>query len=66
MAITTQDIHAAADRLAAEGQQPTLAAVRSSLGGGSFYDDFGGNEGLEGGPAVSYRADPRGRACCRG
>ena len=36
MAITTQDIHAAADRLAAEGQQPTLAAVRSSLGGGSF------------------------------
>ena len=36
MAITTQDIHAAADRLAAEGQQPTLAAVRSALGGGSF------------------------------
>ena len=36
MAITTQDIHATADRLAAEGQQPTLAAVRSALGGGSF------------------------------
>lgn len=36
MAITTQDIHAAADRLAAEGQQPTLAAVRAALGGGSF------------------------------
>lgn len=36
MAITTQDIHATADRLAAEGQQPTLAAVRAALGGGSF------------------------------
>lgn len=36
MAITTQDIHAVADRLAAEGQQPTLAAVRAALGGGSF------------------------------
>lgn len=36
MAITTQDIHAVADRIAAEGQQPTLAAVRSALGGGSF------------------------------
>ena len=36
MAITTQDIHAAADKLQAEGQQPTLAAVRAALGGGSF------------------------------
>jgi hypothetical protein len=36
MAITVQDIHATADRIAAEGQQPTLAAVRSALGGGSF------------------------------
>ncbi|EFI6360628.1 hypothetical protein GT032_24310 [Escherichia coli] len=36
MAITNADIHAAADRIAAEGQQPTLAAVRSALGGGSF------------------------------
>ena len=36
MAITTADIHAAADRIAGAGQQPTLAAVRSALGGGSF------------------------------
>lgn len=36
MAITTQDVHAAADKLQAEGQQPTLAAVRAALGGGSF------------------------------
>ena len=36
MAINTQDIHAAADRLVAEGQSPTLAAVRAALGGGSF------------------------------
>lgn len=36
MALTTADIHAAADRLQAEGQTPTLAAVRSALGGGSF------------------------------
>ena len=36
MAITTADIHAAADRIAESGQQPTLAAVRSALGGGSF------------------------------
>lgn len=36
MAITTQDIHAAADRIAEAGQQPTLAAVRAALGGGSF------------------------------
>ncbi len=36
MAITQSDIHAAADRIAESGQQPTLAAVRSALGGGSF------------------------------
>ena len=36
MAITTADIHAAADRIAEAGQHPTLAAVRSALGGGSF------------------------------
>ena len=36
MAINNQDIHAAADRLVAEGQQPTLAAVRAALGSGSF------------------------------
>ncbi|MGD9889563.1 MAG: DNA-binding protein [Halothiobacillaceae bacterium] len=36
MAITNADIHAAADRIAAEGQTPTLASVRAALGGGSF------------------------------
>jgi len=36
MAITKTDIHAAADKLAAEGNAPTLAAIRSALGGGSF------------------------------
>lgn len=36
MAITTADIHAAADQITASGQQPTLAAVRAALGGGSF------------------------------
>jgi chromosome segregation ATPase len=36
MAITKTDIHAAADKLAAEGHAPTLAAIRSALGGGSF------------------------------
>lgn len=36
MAITTQDILDTADRIAAEGGTPTLAAVRSALGGGSF------------------------------
>lgn len=36
MAITDADIHAAADRIAEAGQQPTLAAVRKALGGGSF------------------------------
>ena len=36
MAITKQDILAAADALDAEGAKPTLAAVRKKLGGGSF------------------------------
>lgn len=36
MAITTADVHAAADLITASGQQPTLAAVRTALGGGSF------------------------------
>lgn len=36
MAITTSEVHAAADLIAANGQQPTLAAVRAALGGGSF------------------------------
>jgi chromosome segregation ATPase len=36
MAITTQDIHQVADKIAAEGGNPTLAAVRKALGGGSF------------------------------
>lgn len=36
MAVTTTDIHAAADSLAARGKRPTLAAVRAELGTGSF------------------------------
>ncbi len=36
MAITLQDIHAVADTIAAQGGNPTLAAVRKALGGGSF------------------------------
>jgi chromosome segregation ATPase len=36
MAITASDVHAAADTILASGQQPTLAAVRAALGGGSF------------------------------
>lgn len=36
MAITKQDIHAAAEQLAAQGETPTLAKVRAALGGGSF------------------------------
>jgi len=36
MAISTQDIYAAADAIAADGNNPTLAAVRKALGGGSF------------------------------
>jgi hypothetical protein len=33
---TTAEIHAAADRIAAEGGSPTLVAVRAAIGGGSF------------------------------
>ena len=36
MAITASDVHSAADTILASGQQPTLAAVRAALGGGSF------------------------------
>ena len=36
MAISIEDVYSVADRLAESGQQPTLAAVRSALGGGSF------------------------------
>ena len=36
MAISIEDVYSAADRLSESGQQPTLAAVRSALGGGSF------------------------------
>lgn len=36
MAITASEVHAAADTILASGQQPTLAAVRAALGGGSF------------------------------
>lgn len=36
MALTIQDIHATADRLAEQGIKPTLAEVRKALGGGSF------------------------------
>ncbi len=36
MAITTEQIWAAADALDAAGQSPTLAAVRKAIGGGSF------------------------------
>lgn len=36
MAISTADIHAVADALAAQGKRPTLAAVRAALGAGSF------------------------------
>ena len=36
MALTTQDIHATADQLQAQGVKPTLAEVRKALGGGSF------------------------------
>ena len=36
MAITIQDIHAAADQIVADGESPTLANVRTALGGGSF------------------------------
>ena len=36
MAITKIDIHATADKIIAEGGNPTLAAIRKALGGGSF------------------------------
>jgi len=36
MAITTSQIHAAADQIAAAGQQPTMQAVRQALGSGSY------------------------------
>lgn len=36
MALTIHDIHTAADTIAAQGGSPTLAAIRSALGGGSF------------------------------
>lgn len=36
MAITEKDIHAIADQLLESGVNPTLAAIRKSLGGGSF------------------------------
>ena len=36
MAITTQDIHKAADQLQAQGIKPTQTNVREHLGGGSF------------------------------
>ena len=36
MAITPETIFAAADTLLAQGQEPTLAAVRTAVGGGSF------------------------------
>jgi len=34
--LTTAQIHAAADALAAAGQKPTMQAVRTHLGGGSY------------------------------
>jgi len=36
MAITTEQVHAAADAVAATGKNPTVAAVRAHLGTGSF------------------------------
>lgn len=36
MALTVEQIHETADELAAKGERPTLAAVRTALGGGSF------------------------------
>lgn len=36
MAITTADVHATADALAAAGKKPTLAAIRAALGTGSY------------------------------
>ena len=36
MAITRERIWTAADQLDAEGDRPTLAAIRKKLGGGSY------------------------------
>lgn len=36
MALTMEQIHAAADKIANDGVKPTLAKVRTALGGGSF------------------------------
>lgn len=36
MAITKEQIYQAADELSSNGQEPTLAAIRKALGGGSF------------------------------
>lgn len=36
MALTVEQIHAAADAIADKGDKPTLASVRTALGGGSF------------------------------
>lgn len=55
MAITTADIHAVADRIAEAGQQPTLAAVRSALGGGSFTTI---SEAMKGWKAAQAAAAP--------
>ena len=36
MALSVEQIHAAADQIAAQGERPTLSRVRAALGGGSF------------------------------
>lgn len=36
MALTAEKIHAEADKIAAQGDRPTLSRVRKALGGGSF------------------------------
>lgn len=36
MALTPERIHAAADKIAQDGERPTLSRVRKALGGGSF------------------------------
>ncbi len=36
MAITIHDIHAAADRICAQGGNPTVPAIRSAIGGGTW------------------------------
>jgi hypothetical protein len=37
MAITKDQLFETADQLAVAGQNPTLAAVRKALGGGSYH-----------------------------